>query len=66
LSNAAITVSRLSENKARRRTTGSDREEATWRQNKHTIKKNFIIYSPKIYEILEGQTNQVRPNVTDM
>lgn len=63
LSNAAITVSRLSENKARRRTTGYEREEASWRQNKH-IMKTFINYSPNIYGILQGQTNQVGPNVT--
>jgi len=65
LSNAAITVSRLSENKARRRTTGSEREEATWRENKH-IMKTFINYGPKIHRILQGQTNQVGPIMRDM
>ena len=64
LSNAAITVSRLSENKARRRTTGFERE-VTRRWSKH-IMKTFISYRPTIYEILQGQTNQVGTNVTDM
>jgi hypothetical protein len=65
LSNTAITVSRLSENKPRRRTTGFEREEVTRRWNKH-IMKTFISYSPTIYEILQGQTNQVGTSVTDM
>jgi hypothetical protein len=62
LSNAAITVSRLSENKARR-TTGFERAEATRRYSKH-IMKTFISYGPTLYGILQGQTNQVGPNVT--
>jgi len=49
LSNAAITVSRLAESKARRRTTGSEREEATWRQNK-LIMKTFISYALQFME----------------
>jgi hypothetical protein len=65
LSNAAITVSRLSENKAWSRTTGFEREEGTRRWNKHVM-KTFISYSRTFHEILKGQTNQVRTNVTDM